>query len=228
MEESKVKYIKYRRLRAKGVEKHAAVRMVHGGRYSVFQKALKQWLRGKADIIGKPPVVKKALPIRKVVVEKVKAAKIRAAKRKRKGFDWYMSHPYMVKGIDKEGKPITWKHARVWALPFTTGSCYFYRTGLERTKEYREWMHERERWKEYRNDHNLSYNDLDEYKIHKEEAYDELVVVENKLRTIKQFHHCDIGKWEYDEEDPTTWYHGDTGEQRTKMKAKEDLSDYIK
>lgn len=69
---SRLKFAKYLRLRKAGVEKHAAVRQAKGGRYSVFQRDLKTYLKGRKDIISKPPVVVKRIP---KVVKKVWKAK---------------------------------------------------------------------------------------------------------------------------------------------------------
>jgi hypothetical protein len=57
-----LQFAKYQRLRKAGIEKHAAVRQAKGGRYSVFQRDFKTYLRGKPDILGKPPVVVKRIP----------------------------------------------------------------------------------------------------------------------------------------------------------------------
>ena len=47
----------YLRKRAEGVAKHQAVREAKGGKYEVFQRALRAYLKGKSDILGKIPEV---------------------------------------------------------------------------------------------------------------------------------------------------------------------------
>ena len=139
----------------------------------------------------------------------------------KKSYEWYMSHPYRVKGIDKRGKPITWTHARIYTLPFTYGTCYFYRTGLERTKEYKAWIKERKAWKEVRQDKELGYDDLEAYKELRPGDYPRLVEAENNLIKVKQHIKCDKERWEYEENDPVTWYHSDSGKKAAQMKLRE-------